>query len=107
MGKFLAALSALRYGSSLSDPAVWKNRQNRLNALVGLLGALAVFMPMFGIHVEVSNEDVLKIAGGVAALIGLFVNPYLTTATSEKVGLPASAPATGEPGADEGSGGGS
>ncbi len=101
MGKFLAALSALRYGSSLTDPAVWKNRQLAMNALLGLLGAIAPF-----INVEMTDEQRVAIAGGVAVLGGL-LNAYLTAATSEKVGLRASAPAAGEPRADEGGGGGS
>lgn len=105
MNKLLAALAALRHGSSLSDPAVWKNRQNRLNALIGLVGALVVFLPLLGVKVEVSHEDVLRIAGGIAALVGLFVNPYLTTATSDKVGLPAGTPPADGLGADAGSDG--
>ena len=78
----MAALAALRYGSSLSDPAVNKNRQNLVNALIGLLGALAVFCP-----IEVTSDDIQIIAGGIAAVIGLY-NIYVTTATSTKIGLP-------------------
>lgn len=96
MSKLLAALAALRYGSSLTDPAVWKQRQNRLNALIGLLGAVAVFLP-----VEMSHEDMLAIAGGVAAAVGV-LNAYLTTATSDKVGLRARNTAAGESGGDAG-----
>lgn len=83
MSKFMAAIHALRHGSSLADPAVHKNRQNLLNALVGLLGAAVVFLP-----VEVSADDVAAIAGGIAAVVGLF-NVYTTTATTDKIGLPA------------------
>lgn len=97
MGKMMAALAALRYGSSLTDPTIWKQRQNRLNAIIGLLGAVAAFLP-----VEMSHEDMLAIAGGVAAVGGL-LNAYLTTATSDKVGLPARAPSAGESGGDAGS----
>lgn len=98
MGKFMAALAALRYGSSLTDPAIWKNRQILLNALIGLLGAVAYFLPA---GMEMSHEDVLAIAGGVAAVGGL-LNGYLTAATSTKVGLPPRNTAAGEPGGDAG-----
>lgn len=81
MGKIAAALAALRYGSSLTDVEVWKHRQNLLNALLGLLGAAAVFLP-----VEVTHEDLAAIAGGIAAIAGV-LNAYLTTATSARVGL--------------------
>lgn len=103
MGKLAAAFAALRYGSSLTDPAIWKQRQTRLNALVGLLGALVVLLPVVGVKIEVTSEDVLAIAGGIAAVVGLFVNPYLTTATSDKVGLPAGNPPADRPSADAGS----
>ncbi|WP_407280624.1 hypothetical protein U5817_10090 [Aromatoleum evansii] len=83
MNKMLAALAALRYGSSLTDPAVWKNRQLLLNALMGLLGAVAYFVP-----VEMSHDDQKAVAGGLAVAVGL-LNAYLTAATSAKVGLPA------------------
>lgn len=81
MNKIAAALAALRYGSSLSDPAVWKDRQNTINALVGLIGAVLIFFPM-----GLGREDIELIAGGGAVLLGL-LNTYLTTATSAKVGL--------------------
>lgn len=99
MNKMLAALAALRYGSSLTDPAIWKNRQLLMNALIGLLAAIAPFLP-----VELSHEDQKAIAGGIAA-VGIVLNIYLTAATSDKVGLPAGTPPADRPGADAGSDG--
>ena len=84
MSKLWALINALRYGSSLSDPAIHKNRQNLLNALIGLLGALAIFIP-----VEVSADDVANVAGGIATLVGMY-NLYVTTASSDKIGVRAS-----------------
>lgn len=97
MHKLISAFTALRYGSCLADPAVRKNNQNLINALVGLLGALVVFLP-----IEVTSEQVISIAGGVAALIGLY-NVYTTTATTTKIGLPAR-PDTGSEARDAGCG---
>ncbi|KON79411.1 hypothetical protein PA01_12790 [Azoarcus sp. PA01] len=82
MHKLAAAFAALRHGASLADPAVWKRRQNLINALVGLLGAALVLYPM-----DISNDDIAAIVGGIAAVVGLF-NAWATTATSTKVGLP-------------------
>lgn len=96
MGKFMAALAALRYGSSLTDPAIWKNRQILMNALLGLLAAVAPFIP-----VEMSDEQRMAIAGGVAAVASV-LNAYLTAATSNKVGLPPRTPPAGESGGDAG-----
>ena len=81
MNKLMSLINALRYGSSLADPAVHKNRQNLINALIGLLGAVAVWLP-----IEVSADELVNIAGGIAALVGLY-NVYITTASTEKVGL--------------------
>lgn len=88
MHKLLAALAALRHGASLADPAGWKRRQNTVNALVGLLGAVALFLP-----VELSDADIEMLAGGVAVLLAI-ANLYVTTASTDKIGVPArSAPA--------------
>lgn len=87
MEKIGAFFSVLRNGSMLTDPATWKVRQNLINALVGTIGAAAVLLPMFGVKLEVSGDDALAIAGGIAAVAGLFINPYLTTATTDKIGL--------------------
>lgn len=81
MRKVAAAFAALRYGASLTDPALWKSRQNTINALVGLLGAVVVLFPL-----GVTEADVQTIAGGLAIGLGL-VNTYLTTATTTKIGV--------------------
>lgn len=81
MKKVFAALNVLRYGVSVADPVTFKNRQNLFNALIGLLGALVVFLP-----VEVTADDLGNIAGGIAALVGLF-NVYGTYASTDKIGL--------------------
>lgn len=77
-----ALFAVLRRGSEIADPAIWKNRQAAASALAAILGALAPFLP-----IEVSNDDLLAIAGGVAAVGGL-LNAYFVLATSRRVGLP-------------------
>ena len=83
MGKLFAFLAALRHGTNLTDPKVWKVRQNLINALIGLIGAIAVFLPE---TIGMSDEDILSIAGGIATIAGLF-NVYITTATTDKIGV--------------------
>lgn len=82
MSKLMSLFAALRYGSSLADPAIHKNRQNLVNALVGLFGALVVWAP-----IEIASDDIINIAGGIASLIGLY-NIYITTASTKQIGLP-------------------
>lgn len=81
MGKLATFFAVLRYGASLSDPASWKHRQNTINALVGLLGAGLLLFPT-----EVSHADLELVAGGIAVVLGL-LNGYLTTATTDKIGV--------------------
>ena len=81
MKKILAALNVLRYGVSVADPVTLKNKQNLTNTLIGLLGALAVFLPF-----EVTADDLGNIVGGVVAVVGLF-NVYATVASTDKIGL--------------------
>lgn len=81
-----ALFRALRAGEQLADSATWKQRQNAASAILVLLGCIAPFLGRFGI--TVGAEDMAAVAGGIAAVGGLF-NAYLTTATSKTVGLPA------------------
>lgn len=99
MNKLSAILAALRYGSALSDSATWKHRQNLLNALVGLLGAGIVLAGLFGVNLNVSSEDIATIAGAIATVYGLF-NPVITTATTDKIGLPPQSPTDTESGSN-------
>ena len=81
MNTLLLICRALRAGESLANPATWKNRQLRLNAVLAILYLLAKFLP-----VELSDDELDAIADSIA-LIGGLVNSYLTVATSDKVGL--------------------
>lgn len=81
MNKLTSIFAALRYGSSLTDPVIWKQRQNLTNSLIGLLGAVAVFLP-----IGISSDQVIDIVGGIVALVGVY-NVYTTTATTDKIGL--------------------
>jgi hypothetical protein len=87
MSKLFSLIDVLYQGKTLSDPALWKNRQSLTNALTALLGALAGLLPAIGVDLEVTHEQIMAITGGIVAIAGVF-NGYLTIATSDKVGLP-------------------
>ena len=98
-----AVFRALQAGESLRDPATWKVRQNAINAIMAILGALVVIAPHVGININgLTNEDMLAIAGGIAAIAGLF-NNYITTATTTKIGLPNASDSTSSGGSNGGS----
>jgi len=81
--KMFAAGNALRAGESLKDPARWKNVQNSMNALVIIIGVGAQFA---GFPIDESQTN--AIAYGIATILALVSNVYLTTATTDKIGLP-------------------
>lgn len=74
-----AALRVLQAGRALSHPAAWKQVQNIIN----LLTALAAVAAALGYTVPIPAEGIALVAGGVVAL----VNVYLTVATTDKIGL--------------------
>ncbi len=81
--KFRLLVAVLRHSEELTHAETWKHRQAAASALVAILGAVVPFLPF-----DVSQDDLLAVAGGVAALGGL-LNAYLVIATSKRVGLPA------------------
>lgn len=85
MNKLLAFIEVLRKGSSVADPALWKNRSALAIALAGVLAALVQLAKAYGyeLPVPLTHDEILAIAGGLATLVGLFV----TYGTSDKVGV--------------------
>jgi len=82
MRNLIYFFSALRAGESLSNPATWKQRQLRLNALLPIVYFLSKLLP-----VELSTDEVDAVATGLALISGALVNGYFTLATSDKIGL--------------------
>lgn len=79
----LSLCRALMAGESLTDPAVWKNRQLRGNALMTIAAVASPLFPMLGLM----PDDVLTILQGGAIFISGLLNAYLTIATTTKIGL--------------------
>jgi hypothetical protein len=83
MVAFIVSLCrALLAGESLADPAVWKNRQQRTNALMLIAMVASPLFPLLGL----TTDDVLAIVT-VIGIIGGFINGYLTVATTDKIGF--------------------
>lgn len=80
-------IRALNAGEELRNAATWKNTQATTGAITAILGFVALVLPYIGVKIETTPEQLSAIAGGVAAVVGLF-NGYTTIATSAKVGLP-------------------
>jgi hypothetical protein len=78
----------MKAGEELQDSASWKNRQTTTNSLIAIVGLCVTLAGYAGYKIDVSNDDLMAIAGGIAIVLGL-CNSALTTATSKRVGLSA------------------
>jgi hypothetical protein len=78
----LSLCRALMAGESLADPAVWKNRQQRVNALMMIASVASPLYPRMGL----TTDDVLTIVTAIG-IIGGVINGYLTVATTDKIGF--------------------
>ena len=58
------AFTVLREGQSLTNAASWNNAQTIGN----LLAALVAILGVCGVRLRLSNDDVMLIAGAIAAL---------------------------------------
>jgi hypothetical protein len=74
------ALKVLEKGQVLEDPAPWKVAQNWINIVTALVSIIGIFVPP--IH-KLLTPDVIEAA---VAVVGT-VNAYLTTATTDKIGV--------------------
>lgn len=85
MNKLSALFNLFRKGSSVSDPAAWKNKQITATVLGAFILALINVLAAFGYALPIDTETANAIAGGIIA----FINVLLTVTTTDKVGLPA------------------
>ena len=87
-------INALRAGQELKNSTKWKNLQATTGLVTALLGAGIMVLGWVGIHPPLSAEQVGALAGGIAAVLGLF-NGYTTVATTQRddvMGLPPKRP---------------
>jgi hypothetical protein len=75
---FLDWWQVLHKGYELSNAAAWKNVQNAINVIAGIL-----FVVVQSYQLPIDKDTINLLAGGIVAV----VNIVLTVATSEKVGL--------------------
>jgi len=77
---------AMRHGKEIANPATWKNRQNTINLLMSLAGVAVFLLKFAGLEFEITDEQLLIVATGIATILG-GVNSIMTTASSSKIGL--------------------
>ena len=87
IAEFKAFFDLFKLGKSVADPAMWKNRTLATNNLGLLLAACAVIAKGFGYDLQIDNETMQLLAGGIVAAVFVF-NNVMHVITSKKVGLP-------------------
>lgn len=86
--EYAAIFEVFKYGKSVADPALWKNRQLAVNNFVALASAALVVACGFGYCYNIPEDTFRGLGEGIAAIFGILAvfNSGTTMATSEKVG---------------------
>ncbi len=82
-----AFFTLFHQGRELANSATWKNRTMATNALIAALGAALVVAKEFGYDIQIDQQTLTALAGGIPAAVCLF-NTVMHVITSAKVGLP-------------------
>ena len=96
MGKLWTLFNVYRKGECCIHAAAWKNGQITGSIVAGLLAAIITASKAFGFDLPITDEQLLSIGGAIVAVVGLFINPAITAATSAKVGLSSISETTNE-----------
>lgn len=86
-GAVKAGMEVFKAGKEVADPATWKIRAVKVNALAGFISALLLLAKQFGVDLHVPPEAVPDLAAGIFALFN-FGNAILLIATTREAGLP-------------------
>ena len=89
MGKLLAFFSVLRKGKAVANPSAWKTGQVTGSVIAGLLGAIIALAKVYGYELPLNDDQILAIGSAIVAIVGLFISPAITVASTEKIGLSA------------------
>ena len=86
LDKIKALFAVFHTGEMVADPKAWKLGQIGAGALAAFLIALVSAARVFGYDLHISDDDLLKVAGGVVALLSVF-QPIATVVSTDKLGL--------------------
>lgn len=89
MNKLIAFFSVLRKGNAVANPAAWKAGQITGSVVAGLIASIVALAKVYGYELPLSDDQILAIGSAIVAIVGLFISPAITVASTEKVGLPA------------------
>jgi uncharacterized membrane protein len=90
MNKVTAVFSVpdvLKQGKMVADPVAWKRGQITASVLSALLITILNMGRVFGYELPISDEQINIISAGIVTLVGLFVVPVATVASTDKIGF--------------------
>lgn len=87
MRKLLALLDVFRKGKMVANPVAWKTGQITGSIIAGLLASLIALAKVFGYELPITDDQVIAIGSAVIAIVGLFISPAITVASTDKIGL--------------------
>lgn len=88
MNRLLAIFQVLKKGYSVANPAAWKKGQITGSVLAGLIGSVIGLAKVYGYELPLTDDQIIAIGSAIVAIVGLFVTPVVTVASTDKIGLP-------------------
>ena len=80
------AITALKSGFSLRNPAVWNNSAETSRAIAGLLTVVIAAAHSYGVDFHVDDQTLMYIGLGVWGTVGMFKS-YTKVATNPDLGV--------------------
>ena len=87
MRKLFALFDVFKKGKTVANPVAWKAGQITGSVLAGLLASIVALAKVFGYELPITDDQILAIGSGVVAIVGLFISPAITVASTDKIGL--------------------
>ena len=89
MKKLVLLFQIFRKGKMVANPVAWKTGQITGSVIAGLLASVVALAKVFGYELPLKDDEILAIGSAIVAIVGLFLSPAVTIASTDKVGLPA------------------
>lgn len=89
MKKLMLLFQIFRKGKMVANPVAWKTGQITGSIIAGLLASVVGLAKVFGYELPLKDDEILAIGSAIVAIVGLFISPAVTVASTDKVGLPA------------------
>jgi NO-binding membrane sensor protein with MHYT domain len=87
MKKLLALFDVFKKGKMVADPVAWKTGQITGSIVAGLLASIVALAKVFGYELPITDDQIIAIGTAIVAIVGLFVSPAITVASTDKIGL--------------------